>query len=240
MGVPTTAVMLKKASSRSPRRYRNGTTTSAGPAPRIAARVTPQFLEQPGEPDIAGGRQLPPQPAQQVCPPLGQIDDVRRHPFWVQAQPEHVRRRGKQVRGDWLSQHPDRRIAIKKFPPAVDHHSGIGLVPGQHAAQGGADHGQFRAVERVLGVGRGVAAGQQQRVAVAQGDVEVLGQAQDHRAGRPGPAGLHKAQVACRDFGLDGQVKLAAPGAAGATRGAGHRRAGGAGSGYLRRSRLRA
>jgi len=80
-------------------------------------------------------------------------------------------------------------------------------VPSEHAAQGGADRGQFLAVERVLGVGGGVTTGQQERVAVAQRHVEVLGKAQDHRAGRPGPAGLHEAQVARRDVGPDGQVK---------------------------------
>src|SRR6266567_270516 len=54
-------------------------------------------------------------------------------------------------------------------------------------------------------------AGQQQRVALAQRHVKVLGQAQDHRAGGPGPAGLHEAQVARRDVRLDGQVELAQP-----------------------------
>ena len=63
--------------------------------------------------------------------------------------------------------------------------------------------------QAVLGVGGGVAARQQQRVAVAERDVEVFGQSQDHVAGRPGASGLDEAQVPGGDVGRDGQVELA-------------------------------
>jgi hypothetical protein len=67
--------------------------------------------------------------------------------------------------------------------------------------------------QAAFGVGGREAAGQQQRVAVAEGDVEVFGQAEDHLAGRPGPAGLDEAQVPRGDVGRDGQVQLAEPAA---------------------------
>jgi len=84
-------------------------------------------------------------------------------------------------------------------------------VPGKHLAQRGAHALQFRLVKSVLGVGGCVAAGQQQRVALAQRDVQLLGQPEDHLRRRAGAPGLDEAQVPRRDVGLDRQVKLADP-----------------------------
>jgi hypothetical protein len=83
----------------------------------------------------------------------------------------------------------------------------------QDLLQGVPDDSELGLGQAAFGVGRGVAAGQQQRVAVAEGDVEVFGQAEDHLAGRPGAAGLDEAQVPRGDVRRDGQVQLAEPAA---------------------------
>ena len=49
----------------------------------------------------------------------------------------------------------------------------------------------------------------QQRVALAQRHVEVIGEVQHHLAARPGPAGLDEAQVPRRDAGVVRQIELA-------------------------------
>jgi hypothetical protein len=98
----------------------------------------------------------------------------------------------------------DARVGVDQLPPAVNHHGWVGLVALEDSLEGLADRVQLGLGQAVLGVGRGVAARQQQRVAVAEGDVEVFGQAQDHVAGRAGAAGLDEAEMAARDVGGDG------------------------------------
>jgi len=68
---------------------------------------------------------------------------------------------------------------------------------------------QGRVVEAVLRVERGEAGAGQQPVALAQGDLQVLGQVQEHLPARLGPTGLDEAQVAGGDVGAAGQVELA-------------------------------
>ena len=53
-------------------------------------------------------------------------------------------------------------------------------MPGENLAQRGTDAGQFRLVQRMLGIGGGVPAGQQQRVALAQRDLQFLAEPQNH------------------------------------------------------------
>jgi hypothetical protein len=83
----------------------------------------------------------------------------------------------------------------------------------EHAFQRVADGLELGLGQAAFGIGGREAAGQQQRVAVAQRHVQVLGQAQDHLAGRPGPAGLDEAQVPGRHVRRDGEVELAEPAA---------------------------
>ena len=67
----------------------------------------------------------------------------------------------------------------------------------------------------MLAVGGRVAGGEQQVVAVAQRDLELLGEVDDHLAAGLRAAGLDEAQVTSGHAGLQGEIELAeAPAAA--------------------------
>ena len=168
---------------------------------------------QGGQARVAGGFGLAVQPGQQVGAPLGEVRDPRRHPVRVQAQPQHVDRRLEQLRADVAGEQRDAGVRVDQLPPAVHHRGRVGLVAVQDAFQRVADGLELGLGQAAFGVGGREAAGQQQRVAVAQRHVEVLGQVQDHLAGRPGPAGLDEAQVPGGDVRRDGEVELAEPAA---------------------------
>jgi len=91
---------------------------------------------------------------------------------------------------------------------------GEGLVGGEDAPDGVGDGRHRGLVETVLGVGGGETGGEQQCVAVAQRDVEVLAQAQQHRPRRAGAARLDEAEVAGGDTGGAGEGELAQAAAA--------------------------
>ena len=76
------------------------------------------------------------------------------------------------------------------------------------------DGGHRRVVQPPLRVGGGEPGGEQQGVAVAQRDVELLAQAQQHRPRRPGAAGLDEAEMAGGDSGGVGEGELAQAAAA--------------------------
>ena len=71
-------------------------------------------------------------------------------------------------------------IAVEHFPPSVDDQCRVRLMPGENLAQRGADAGQLRLVQRMFGVRGGVSPGQQQRVALAQRDLQLLAEPQNH------------------------------------------------------------
>jgi hypothetical protein len=100
----------------------------------------------------------------------------------------------------------------------VDRHGGVGLVPGEHQADGLACRLERRVVEAALGVDRRETGRRQQHVALPQRDRHLLGQPEQHLATWLGPAGLQEAEMASRDVGLVRQGQLAeaaalAPGA---------------------------
>jgi hypothetical protein len=84
-------------------------------------------------------------------------------------------------------------------------------VPGQHLADGRADGLHPLVVHLALGVGGRVAGRQEQVVALAQRDLEPLGEPDHHVAARLRAAGLHEAQVTRRDVGLERELELAEP-----------------------------
>lgn len=63
-------------------------------------------------------------------------------------------------------------------------------------------------MQRGLGVYGRVAGGQQQMVALAQGEVKLLGEAEDRLPARLGAAVLYEAQVPGRDPRLQGELEL--------------------------------
>ena len=114
-----------------------------------------------------------------------------------------------QVRRDAGGEERDAGVDPGEVPPAVDDHGRVRLVALEDAVERLTHRRHLRRVDRALGVGGGEAGGEQELVAVAQRDVELLGQVQDHVAARPGPAGLEEAQVARRHARLARQLELA-------------------------------
>ena len=87
--------------------------------------------------------------------------------------------------------------------------AGQRLVVGEDDLDRLTDAGQLGGVERRLPVDRREAGRGQHHVAVAQGDVEVLGEVQDHLAARLRPAGLDEREMPRRHAGQAGEVELA-------------------------------
>src|SRR5436853_5147652 len=73
-------------------------------------------------------------------------------------------------------------------------------------------HGsQLGIVQPVLGERRSVARGEQELVALTKRKAELLGDAQQQVAPRLGAAGLHEAQMACRDPCVERELELRQP-----------------------------
>ena len=127
----------------------------------------------------------------------------------MQAQPQHVDGRAQQQRIDAVEEARDGAVRRHHVPMAVDRQRRIGLVSGQHQIDRLARGIERRVGERPLRKHRRKTRGDQQNVALAQRNIELLGKMQDHVAGRLGAARLEKAQVLGRDLGLAGEIELA-------------------------------
>ena len=88
-----------------------------------------------------------------------------------------------------------------------------------------ADGLELVGVERPLPVRGRVAGREQERVALAERNVEMLREMEDELTARPRTPGLDEAQVASRHLGFDGEVELADAPALAPVREAGHRHA---------------
>jgi len=175
--------------------------------------VGAQLVEKLPQLRITGGADLVAQPGQQVRTPRSQRQDARGEPVGVQAEPQHVARRLEQSARAPGGQDRDRAIGVDELPVPVHDQRRVGLVGGEDARHRVRDGGHRRVVEAAMRVRGGEPGGQQQGVAVAQRDVEVLAEAQQHRPRRAGATGLDEAQVPGRDAGRTGEGELAQPAA---------------------------
>jgi hypothetical protein len=94
---------------------------------------------------------------------------------------------------------------------AVDDEGRERLVAGQDRLDRLADRTHLRGVEIVLPVHRRVAGGEQQVVARAQRDLELLGQLEHELGARPCPPGLDEAEMPGGHVGGEREVELAEP-----------------------------
>jgi hypothetical protein len=172
-------------------------------------RVPGQLRAQPGEPVVG----LLVQPVQDVVGPLGEVDHPRRHAARVQRDPVGVDRRHQQLRRHALGQHGERRVRGHQVAHPVDDDRRVRQVPGQHVVERGAHRGQRRVVPCGARVGGGEAGGEQQVVALAQRQLQRLGQPHHHRPPRRGPPALHEADVPLGRAGAHGELQLAQPAA---------------------------
>ena len=114
---------------------------------------------------------------------------------------------------DAVDEHDRGAVRGHQVPAPVDEDRGIRLVRGEQAVDGFAHRLHLGRVE-VGGVERRrEAARDQQRVALAQRHVELVGEVEHHLAARPRPAGLDEAEMARRDAGGVGEIELAQPAA---------------------------
>lgn len=84
-------------------------------------------------------------------------------------------------------------------------------MPGQYPAYRGMYRRQLLVVQSGLVIDGCVPAGEQQRVAFPQRNVEPLGEAQHHLPARHRPPGLHETQVARGNTGMRRQFQLTQP-----------------------------
>ncbi len=141
---------------------------------------------------------------------LRQVARARRQSVGVDAEPHDVDRRLEQV-GRYARREQRQRGGVggHEVPEPIDDHGGVRLVSGQDHVEGAAHRIHVGVVERSLPVHRREAGCHEERVALAQGHVEVLGQVQHQLAARLGASRLHEAEVARRHRCLVGQVELA-------------------------------
>ncbi len=165
-------------------------------------------VARPGSPVVA---ELALQPLEQVRAVLAEVADARGDAVRVQREPDRVHRRLEQLRRDPVGEDGDRAVAGQQAPLAVDGDRGVGLVAGQHEVDGVADRRERGILQVELAVARREAAGEQQLVALAQRDVEALGERDDHVRARLGPPRLHEGHVAGGDAGLQRELELAEP-----------------------------
>ncbi|AQA20851.1 glu/Leu/Phe/Val dehydrogenase, dimerization domain protein [Rhodococcus sp. MTM3W5.2] len=178
---------------------------------RRLAGIGRQFVGQRGEERVPGGGDLVVEPAAQVTAPLAEIDDPRCHALRVQAQSQHVHGRFEQVERASLGEHRDRGVAVDHVPVPVDDDGRGGQVRTEDRRDRVGHRGHRHVGELVLGVRRGIAACQQQRVPLPQRDIELFAELEQHRLGWPGPAGLEEAHVPGRDLGPGREVQLTEP-----------------------------
>jgi len=130
-------------------------------------REPPDLREQRDQARVTGQVGEPGEAVEQVARPLPRVGDVRRERVRVQAQPVDVHRRDELRRVEHREQRGHPAVGHHHVPDPVDDQGREGLVTGQDVPQRAAHLVQALGVEAGLGVGRGVAGGQQQGVALA-------------------------------------------------------------------------
>jgi hypothetical protein len=146
---------------------------------------------------------------EQEAAPVGKVGDPRRKAIRVQRDPERVRGRRAKLGRDLAIQVEDTSVRGDHVPVTVDDYGWIGLVCGQEPVQC-FPHGRHLAlVERPLAEDGGKAGRQEQAVAVAQWDVEAVGEVKDHLAARLRPSRLDEAEMPRRDCRSQGELELA-------------------------------
>ena len=116
--------------------------------------------------------------------PVREVDDQRAHPPRMQAEPQDVHRRLEQ---GWVDVGPGRGLRHRRVrgdvvPGTVEDECGIGLVRGEDPVERLADRLELGVGERPLGKCRGVARGEQEMVAIPEGDLQLLGDRKQHLA----------------------------------------------------------
>jgi hypothetical protein len=144
-----------------------------------------------------------------VSAPFGEVDGPRCHPAGMKCHAQRIGRRLEQLGSDPLDERAERVVGRHQLVVAVDDDRRVGLVGAQEAVERLVHGRHLGLLERTLDVQRGVAGREQQAVALAQRNVQVLGQPEHHLAARPCASRLQEADVARGDVGFECQLELA-------------------------------
>ncbi|HVM10620.1 MAG TPA: hypothetical protein VM345_19325 [Acidimicrobiales bacterium] len=129
----------------------------------------------------------------------------------MEAGPDDVHRRLRKLRRQQRDERRHAAVRSDHVPLPVDDERRVRLHPAQDDVDRVPHRFEVGLVERPLAKGRREARGDEEGVAVAQGDVELFGQVQHELAAGLRPPGLDEAQVPRRDAGLHAEVELAHP-----------------------------
>jgi hypothetical protein len=144
--------------------------------------------------------------------PFGEVGNPRCDPIRVQADSQHIRRRRQQNCRHSLGQHIQGSVVGgDEVPPAVYDQRWERLVTPHDLVKGASYRCHLIGSERRLPVHRRISSGQQQRVLLAQWDLELGSEVHHELSARSGATGLDKAQVPGRHIRRDRQVELAEP-----------------------------
>jgi hypothetical protein len=120
----------------------------------------------------------------------------------VQREAPCVQRRLEQRRADALEEDVTGPVGGQELARTIHDHRAVGLVLFQDDVQPFAHGAQCAGVERGLGGGGGVSGAEEQRIALAERELQGLRQTCDHAPAGHRPASLDKAQVTLRGPGL--------------------------------------
>ena len=212
--VPKCARVVRRLSSPSGQRSRSGTAKPRWPGPRRRAvdRRRASNSTSSASRRASGLRTASSRRRSRMCHAhSSRLTIARRHAIGMKQKARDVDGRREQRGRGPVGHDGERGVRRDEIPATVDDHRRIGHVPCEHALERGADRREPRIVEARLRIGRRVAGGQQQRVALAQRHLERLGEADDHRSARQRPSALDEAHVALGGPGAQRQLELADP-----------------------------
>ena len=126
----------------------------------------------------------------------------------METDAQHVQRRLQERLVLHGHERPDGAIRGDERPVAIDGDRGIRLVSREHEIDRLARGVERGIVELSFRIHRRVSGGDQQRVALAQRDLQTLGEMQHHVPARRRAAGLDETEMARGDLGLEREIEL--------------------------------
>ena len=110
--------------------------------------------------------------------------------------------------GEELDEAPRARVGAQQVPAPVHDERRVRLLLGQHVVQRAVHLGELRRGEITLAPGRRKTGREEERVVLAQREIEHRGEPQDHLPARAGAPGLEKAEMTLGGPGGASQIEL--------------------------------
>ena len=127
----------------------------------------------------------------------------------MKAQPQHVEGLAEQTLWYSIEQRRNHAVGGNQVPVSVDGERRVRLMRLQNAVDRLARSLECGIFERTLRKGRGKSRGDQQHIALAQGNVQPFGELEHHVARGRGAAGFHEAQVTRGNLRIESEIELA-------------------------------